>query len=390
MNRTRGRHRRTSPPRCAAAGTTGRCCAPRRADVPLPRRSTSRSAGPKPAEIGEDLAAVREWIAALDAGPPRRHATTPSTCASVGGRHFGRNHIPARALVSSVRPGVGAARRHRSGAALRPGPQAGERQSRRAKLGSRRTPIGRCELADEWAPLLAAYAWLDDAPRLGTLPSGDQRPRRRHEVRRATPGSPGRHARRRQPASTAFVAGSGPARQARHWSGSGSSPGAGSARCRLPRSPSGPTSWPSSLAPRNSASSSRTRSPTSASTVPEDGVVVWGKGFEVDRVGRLPWLVATAVVYWGDLDTHGFAILDRLRAWLPHTRSFLMDRETLLAHRDRWVVEERPATSVLDAARPGESRPLRRSRHRPPRRPGATRAGAPRLDLGPRAAAHLK
>ncbi len=42
-----------------------------------------------------------------------------------------------------------------------------------------------------------------------------------------------------------------------------------------------------------------------------------------------------------------FAILDRLRAWLPQTQSVLMDRETLLAHRERWVVEERPARSAL-------------------------------------------
>jgi hypothetical protein len=81
--------------------------------------------------------------------------------------------------------------------------------------------------------------------------------------------------------------------------------------------------------------------------VPEDGVVIWGKGFEVDRVGRLPWLADIPVFYWGDIDTHGFAILDRLRAWLPTARSILMDRETLLAHRERWVTEDRPATSSL-------------------------------------------
>lgn len=81
--------------------------------------------------------------------------------------------------------------------------------------------------------------------------------------------------------------------------------------------------------------------------VPDAGVVLWGKGFEVDRVGRLPWLVDVDVVYWGDLDTHGFAILDRLRHWLPQTRSVLMDRETLMSHRDRWVLEDRPAASAL-------------------------------------------
>ncbi len=81
--------------------------------------------------------------------------------------------------------------------------------------------------------------------------------------------------------------------------------------------------------------------------VPEGGLVLWGKGFEVDRVGRLPWLAGVPVDYWGDIDTHGFAILDRLRAWLPQVRSLLMDRRTLVAHRDRWVTEERPSTSPL-------------------------------------------
>jgi hypothetical protein len=81
--------------------------------------------------------------------------------------------------------------------------------------------------------------------------------------------------------------------------------------------------------------------------VPTDGLVLWGKGFKVDRVGRLPWLADVDVLYWGDIDTHGFAILDRLRAWLPQTRSIMMDRETLMAHHDRWVSEERPASSFL-------------------------------------------
>ena len=49
----------------------------------------------------------------------------------------------------------------------------------------------------------------------------------------------------------------------------------------------------------------------------------------------------------GNLDTHGFAILDRLRAWLPQTRSLLMDRQTLLEHRERWGVEDRPTRAAL-------------------------------------------
>jgi len=51
------------------------------------------------------------------------------------------------------------------------------------------------------------------------------------------------------------------------------------------------------------------------------------------------------VHYWGDLDTHGFAILNQLRAWLPQTRSFLMDRQTLVEHRDRWGREPAPTAA---------------------------------------------
>jgi hypothetical protein len=50
---------------------------------------------------------------------------------------------------------------------------------------------------------------------------------------------------------------------------------------------------------------------------------------------------------WGDIDTHGFVILDRLRAMFPKVRSMLMDRETLLAHRGQWVTEPSQARDVL-------------------------------------------
>ena len=52
--------------------------------------------------------------------------------------------------------------------------------------------------------------------------------------------------------------------------------------------------------------------------------------------------------YWGDLDTHGFAILDRLRAWL-------MDRPTLLEHQDRWGREPSPTSASLRHLTPDEA-----------------------------------
>lgn len=56
----------------------------------------------------------------------------------------------------------------------------------------------------------------------------------------------------------------------------------------------------------------------------------------------------------GDIDTHGFVILDQLRAYLPHARSFLMDRKTLLAHERLWGEEPRPVRRELTKLEPGE------------------------------------
>jgi hypothetical protein len=70
-----------------------------------------------------------------------------------------------------------------------------------------------------------------------------------------------------------------------------------------------------------------------------DSLIVFGLGYGLDRLAQVPWLQDRSVFYWGDIDTHGFAILDSLRAILPRARSFLMDRETLLAHRPLWVEE---------------------------------------------------
>jgi hypothetical protein len=75
--------------------------------------------------------------------------------------------------------------------------------------------------------------------------------------------------------------------------------------------------------------------------------VVLGGGYAVSRLAALPWLAGRDVVYWGDLDTHGFRALDRLRRFAPATRSMLMDLPTLLAHRAHWSHEPAPATEHL-------------------------------------------
>lgn len=65
-------------------------------------------------------------------------------------------------------------------------------------------------------------------------------------------------------------------------------------------------------------------------------IVIFGLGYGLERLAGIDWLARSRCWYWGDIDTHGFAILNRLRHYLPGARSFLMDRATLDAHRDLW------------------------------------------------------
>ncbi|PIE28058.1 MAG: hypothetical protein CSA58_00980 [Micrococcales bacterium] len=83
-------------------------------------------------------------------------------------------------------------------------------------------------------------------------------------------------------------------------------------------------------------------------------LAMFGKGYDVERFARLPWLAGLPVVYWGDLDTHGFQILDRLRQHLPHAHSVLMDLDTLLAHPDRWGTENEPTFAPKPRLTAGE------------------------------------
>jgi hypothetical protein len=76
-------------------------------------------------------------------------------------------------------------------------------------------------------------------------------------------------------------------------------------------------------------------------------IVFMGLGYGVSALGRLPWLVDAECIYWGDVDTHGFVILNRLRACLPNTASALMDESTLLRNRSLWGEEQKQASAPV-------------------------------------------
>jgi hypothetical protein len=78
-----------------------------------------------------------------------------------------------------------------------------------------------------------------------------------------------------------------------------------------------------------------------------ESIVIFGLGYGLDRLSEIPWLKGRPLHYWGDIDTHGFAMLDRVRAIFPAAESFLMDRETLCAHSSFWVREAAPYVGEL-------------------------------------------
>lgn len=68
-------------------------------------------------------------------------------------------------------------------------------------------------------------------------------------------------------------------------------------------------------------------------------VVIMRLGYAVDVLGQLPWLQEARCIYWGDIDTHGFAILNRARSYIPNLKTVLMDESTLLSHHNLWGEE---------------------------------------------------
>lgn len=302
-----------------------------------------RLRGPKSSDIGDDLDAVRDWIGRLDAGC-RKDSHYALAWAQIGGRHIGRNRIPSRAIIATFQQAW----------ALLGVEDDVKRFERIVDLVSPYESVKGWALAhphqalaleQEWPALLAAYSWLTTHRDSGAY---------MREI--SAPGVDTKFVERHRTALAGLLEVPGSAAGFISRLGLGAKPD----MVRMRFSPGLGLPVPlSELAGRADEMAGLALSVGTAVVceneityltvpVPADGVVIWGKGFEVDRVGKLGWLADTDVYYWGDIDTHGFAILNRIRAWLPQTVSFLMDHETLLAHRDRWVVESSPTRARLD------------------------------------------
>lgn len=308
--------------------------------------------GPKPSEIGHHLGEVQAWVTSL-VEASRAGSRFELRWKDVGGRVIGRNRIPVRAVISSYEQAwelLGTQRQVRRFAELielsepEPGVAAWLRSH----------PLRALELAERWPALLAAYRWLEDHRDSGlylrqiTAPGVDTKFMESHRgVLAALLGIPGGSSTaqfaqalglRAKPSFVRFRVQDVP----------GMIGGVSEYHLRLDEAAQLGISPSRAVIVENEIT-------YLSMPVPAGGLVIWGKGYDGAQLGALPFLADRPIDYWGDLDTHGFAILDRLRSHLPQARSFLMDEATLLAHRERWGEESYPTSAALPRLTPEES-----------------------------------
>ncbi|WAK00529.1 DUF3322 domain-containing protein [Methylobacter sp. YRD-M1] len=87
----------------------------------------------------------------------------------------------------------------------------------------------------------------------------------------------------------------------------------------------------------------------------KNSLVIFGAGYGFEMLARAEWLSRCRIHYWGDIDTHGFAILDQLRGLFCHVESFLMDRDTLQAFAPLWGEEGGQTLRDLPRLNPEET-----------------------------------
>lgn len=301
--------------------------------------------GPGPADIAARLGDVQDW-----AGEWQRAGRGPLRVEykQVGGRLVGTNRIPARAWLDGYDQawellGTRAEVRRLTELAGR-----AKAECPRLVPWVERRPVRALELAGDWARLLATVRWIDERQvpdlylRQVDVPGVDTKFIGRHRGvltelldLQLDPG-------RISPDAADFETRYGFRRKPDYIRFRTSTPGA--AHTELTVRADELTAPPPGVTRAYIVENEVT---FLAFPLDPDAMVLFGSGYAVHGLRPLAWLAALDLTYWGDLDTHGFAILNRLRGHFPHARSILMDRETLLAHQSQWVTEPSPTRAVL-------------------------------------------
>jgi hypothetical protein len=301
--------------------------------------------GPTAADLGEYFDAARSWVEGLERGSRdgRAYAIVRGT---VGGRFTGSTEVPKRATITTFEQAWAVL-----GAAFGTDAERfrvlveSSADDRHVRGWAHQHPLAALALADDWPAIRAAVEWLRQQRGSGRF------------VREVTARGVDTKFIERHRAPLAAMLGV-PASASGFTAALGLSPKPSFVRLRFDAATLGMPAGLSEGVFRVEELRALSVTPSRAwivenevtylsVPVPPGGVVLWGKGYDADEPASLTWLAGAPVHYWGDLDTHGFAILSRVRGWLPQARSFLMDRATLLSHEERWGTEPRPTSARL-------------------------------------------
>ncbi|MDQ7047866.1 MAG: DUF2220 family protein [Sulfurovum sp.] len=66
----------------------------------------------------------------------------------------------------------------------------------------------------------------------------------------------------------------------------------------------------------------------------KSAMVIFGLGYGIESLKDVVWLREKKLYYWGDIDTHGFAILSQFRSYFPQTHSIFMDKQTIAENKN--------------------------------------------------------
>jgi hypothetical protein len=303
---------------------------------------------PAPADLSERFDAVRDWVREIGAARHVRLEWREWTH-----RVQGRQRLPLAAWVDSLDDALALVGKKRQAERFRALWQQTASAQPVLQPWMTKRPLQVLELADRWDRLLAIVGWLQSHPRPGLylrqvdLPGVDSKFIEAHR------GVLAEWLDLALPPGAIDTAAAGAAQFARRY-GFLDKPLRIRFRLLDPALPTLPGCKGLADITLDAASFATLALPLRRVVVTENetnflalpalpqAIVIFGAGYGWDALARAGWLQRCELHYWGDIDTHGFAILDQLRGHFPHAASLLMDRETLLAHRALWGEEPQP------------------------------------------------
>ena len=352
----------------------------------FPRRLTLK--GPTSAQLAEQFDQVRTWIAELRAAPHYRVEMR-----DLRHRVLGANTVPKAVWVDRLDDALSALNKHRQSALFSTLLESARMRQPLLLEWIARRPLKVLALADDWERLLDVVDWIALHPRPGIYLRQVDIPGVHSKFIEAHRGVLIQWLDLILPSEAVDTTATGNAGFARRY-GFRDRP----QRIRLRLLDPAHALWPGAgdadialddanfarLAPRvTRVFITENEINYLAFPALPDSLLIFGAGYGFEVLAQAGWLMSCQVFYWGDIDTHGFAILDQLRAHLPHVRSLLMDRATLLAFEAQWGKEEKQTLRDLPRLNPEERAlydELRDNRLRPNLRLEQERIGFSRVE----------